>query len=234
MLTRNLAQLRDAVQRTADVVAYTDKHPASYLNDLVNRGIGALSRICRTTNPRFQPIASTTLTYDGVSTFQALPAGFRSLLAVEYTHEGHKRWLEPTNLSERSGLTTPDVQLGNGLAVTYEVIGTNLELLPLPADGDTAFIWYAPNATQLTGDSSTIDVMDRLDDYIIWWAAREVAQERENWERYDRLTAQLQSLEGEIRILARSIDLSEPTRPIDDRASNGYDRYGRRYTRGCR
>ncbi len=54
--------------------------------------------------------------------------------------------------------------------------------------------------------------MERLDSYVVWWAAREVAQERENWPRCDRLTQWMQELEAEIRILARSIDLSGPER----------------------
>lgn len=228
-LTRTLAQLRDAVQRTADIVQFTDKHPDSYVNDLVNRGLGALSLLCRTVDPEFQPIASTTLTCDGSNTTYALPSNFRSLISVEYTHDGFKTWLEPYQLHERASLTTPDVQANATTATGYKVIGTNLELLPLPSEDDTALCWYATNVTQLSADASTVDVMDRLDSYVIWWAAREVAQERENWERYDRLSASMAALEGDIRILARSKDLSAPGRPTDTRYASGRgpDRYGR-------
>ena len=228
MLTRTLAQLRDAVRRTADVVAFTDKHPDSYVNDLVNRGLGALSRLCRTTNPEFQPIASTTITADGTNTLYALPADFRSLISVEYiansVGSGVKVWLDPYEMHERASLTTAPVNTDSVRSSFYRVIGTNLELLPKPPEDDEAFVWYATNATQLASDGATAEVMDRIDDYVIWWAAREIAQERENWERYDRLSQSLGSLEGDIRILARSRDLSAAARPVDERMA---DRYGR-------
>jgi len=233
-LTRTLAQLRDAVQRTADIVSFTAKHPDSYVNDLVNRGLGALSLLCRTVDPEFQPIASTTITCDGSATSYALPSNFRSLISVEYTHDGFKSWLVPYEMHERGSLTSPDAAANAGRAFGYKVIGTNIELLPRPSSADTALVWYATNVTQLSADASTVDVMDRLDSYVIWWAAREIAQEREAWERYDRLTASMASLEGDIRILARSKDGGAPQRIVDLRYAAGRspDRYGR--TRGWR
>jgi hypothetical protein len=229
-LTRTLAQLRDAVQRTADVVAFTDKHPVVYINDLVCRGIGALQRQCRIINPEFVPVASTTITADGASTFYALPAGFRSLISVEYTGDDttHKTWLTPYEMHERATLSESDTASRSIGAQWYRVIGTNLELLPLPAADHTALVWYATNVTQLSLDADTVNVMDRLDDYIIWWAAREIAQERENWERYDRLSASLGALVEDIRIMARQIDVSHPARIVDVRQ---IDKYGRHYTR---
>jgi hypothetical protein len=230
-LTRRLDEIRDAVQRTADVVAFTDKHPVSYINDLINRGLGALSRICRTTNPEFQPLGSTTITTDGSSTSYSLPSNFRSLLSVEYIADGCKTWLIPYELHERSVLTTPDVTSASRRAQFYKVIGSNLELLPLAPANHRAFIWYATTVTQLASDSQTMETMERLDDYVIWYAAREIAQERENWDRVDRLTQRMAELEGDIRILARSIDLSHPGRVTRVEFANRYDRYGRRLWR---
>jgi hypothetical protein len=230
-LTRTLAQLREAVQRTADIVQFTDKHPDSYVNDLINRGLGALSRICRTTNPEFQPIGSTTISCDGVNTSFALPSNFRSLISVEYTGENsEKSWLVPFELHERPALTTPETQSNSIRAYAYKVIGTNLQLLPLAPSGHTAFVWYATTATQLSSDASTVDTMDRLDDYVIWYAAAEIAQERENWARYDRLVQRMGALEADIRILARSVDLSHPSRITDVRVA-ARDRYGRKVWR---
>jgi hypothetical protein len=227
-LTRTLAQLRDAVQRTADVVAFTDKHPEWYVNDLVNRGLGALSRICRTVDPEFQPVASTTITTDGVAAAYALPSNFRSLISVEYSGENAaKTWLLPYEMHERAALTTPDATSNSVRANWYRVLGTNLELLPRPPAGHSALVWYATTATQLAADAATMDTMDRLDDYVIWHAAREIAQERENWQRVQTLTGWMADLAGDIRILARSRDLSAPSRLVDLRLAQR-DRYGRR------
>ena len=212
-LTTTLEIMRDAVQRTADVVAFTDKHPVTRINALINQGLGALSRICRTTNPEFQPVASTTVTADGVATAYALPNNFRSLISVEYTDsQSRKDWLQPYNINERAALTTLATVGASLRAHAYRVIGTNIELLPRPPSGDSALLWYATTVTQLSQDAQMFDTMERLDSYVIWWAAREIAMEREAWERHDRLSGKLAELEADIRILARSIDLSTPAR----------------------
>lgn len=225
-LTTRLDEMRDAVRYTADIVAFTDKHPNARINVLINQGLGALSRLCRTTNPLFQPISSVTLTMDGDNTMYALPATFRSLLTVEYTGDEHKTWLTPHEPSERPMLTDADSVANARRGTSYRLVGTNLEILPLPPEDHTVLVWFASTVTQLATDSSLFDTMERLDTYVIWWAAREIAMEREAWERHDRLSQKLVELEGDIRILARSLDLSHPARIVDlDRT----DKSGRRY-----
>lgn len=215
-LTTTLAELRDAVRRTAGVLAFTDNPTDARCNVLINQGLGALSRLCRTTNPEFQPIASTTITTDGINTLFALPAAFRSLISVEYTGDDDvKEWLIPYSMHERAALTTPDITAASTRAYHYRLIGTNIELVPRAPSGHTALVWYATTVTQLSADGSTFDTMERLDSYVIWWAAREIAMEREMWERHDRLTAKMQEMEPEIRILARSLDLSHPDKVVD-------------------
>lgn len=214
MLTTTQADMRDAVQRTANVVAFTDTHPPARINDLINQGLGALSRLCRTTNPKFQPVASTTITTDGVNTAFSLPVNFRSLISVEYTADEFKTWLEPFQQNERAALSTPEVTANATRAHAYQVLGRNLELLPRPQTGHTALVWFATTMTQLSSDGQTFDTMDRLDSWVIWWAAREIAMEREDWERHDRLSQKLSEMVDEIRILARSIDLN-PARPVE-------------------
>lgn len=215
-LTTTLEDMRDAVRRTADVVAFTEKHPDTRINVLINQGLGALSRVCRIVNPEFQPVASTVLTMDGIETSYDLPAGFRSLLSVEYTDdEDRKVWMNPLSLSERAALTTPEALSASTRALGYRLISTAaIEFLPRPPEDHTALLWYATSVTQLTGNEQTFDTMERLDSYVIWWAAREIAMEREAWERYDRLGTRLAELTAEIQILARSLDLSAPDRVV--------------------
>lgn len=220
--------IREAIQRTADVVAFTDRHTPESINLLINRGLGALSTLCRTTNPEFQPVGSTIITADGLATAFALPANFRSLLSLEYTGDGGlKTWLEPYEWFERPMLTDPVTQASSIRARYYKILGSNIELLPIPPKNHQALIWYATSVTQFSttgGDAQTFDTMERLDTYVIWWAAREIAMEREAWERHDRLDAKLKDLEGDIRILARSIDLGQPGRMTDHRYANWYGR----------
>lgn len=223
-LTRTLAQIREAVQRTADVVAFTDRHPASAINDLVNRGLGALHRLTMVVAPEFRPLASTTLTTDGTNTTFALPAGFRSLISVEYSDgNGGRIWMTPFEMHERAALYGDGTEAVR--ATHYRVLGANLELLPKPPADHTVLVWYATTATQLAADADTTDVLDRWDDYVIWWAAREVADERGDYDRASRLDGKLTKLEAEIQVLARTRDVSAPSRPVDLRHA---DRYGRR------
>jgi hypothetical protein len=229
-LTQTLAQLREAVQRTADVVAFTDRHPAAYINGLVNRGLGALHRLTAQVNPEFRPLASTTITCDGANTLYALPADFRSLISCEYTDGNDaKSWLTPFEMHERASLTTATERANSVRAHHYRIIGGNIELLPLPPEDHTALLWYATTATQLSSDADTADVFDRLDDYVIWWAAREIADERGDWERAARLDAKLAAMTGDIMVVARQRDVSHPSRIVN---LNHADRYGRTPRRG--
>lgn len=230
-LTRSQDEMRDAVYRTADLLAFTDKYPSERVNDLLNQGLGALSRICRTTNPEFQPIASTTITTDGVATEYDLPAGFRSLLSVAYTDgDERKKWLTPYEMHERASLTTPETQDNALRATGYKILGSTIELLPRAPANHTALVWYATTVTQLAGSAELFDTMERLDSYVIWWAARELSMEGEAWERYDRLSARLGEMDAEIRILARSIDLSHPPRVVQNEFA-GWPRVRRRFVR---
>ncbi len=213
-LTRTLGELVDAIQRTADVVAFTDKHPVSYIKDLACRGIGALDRIIKTTDTEFRPLGSTTYTTDGITGTLGLPVDCRSIIAIEYTFDGVKCPLDPFEWVERPELAMMTTD-GFGRARGYRRIGSNIELLPLPDEGHTVLVWYSTTAQQPSGDSTAVDVYDRLDDFIIWHAAREIAQERENWTRVNVLTGWMNDLQADIRILARSRDLSSPTRIVD-------------------
>ncbi len=228
-LTRTLAQLRDGVRRQADIVAFTDRHPDSYVNDLVNRGLGALQRLTAQVNPEFRPIASTTITCDGASTLYALPSDCRSVISVEYTGDNEKTWLVPFEMSERAILTDDSTSSRATRAHAYKVIGSNIELLPTPGDDDTARVWYATTANQLSLDADTVDVYDRLDDYVIWWAAREIADERGDWERSDRLSGKILAITADIMVIAKQRDVSHPGRVVD---INHADRYGRWRRRG--
>lgn len=229
-LTRTLAQLRDSVRRTANVMAFSDRHPDASINDLINRGIGALHRLTAIVNPEFRPLGSTTVTFDGSATEYALPANCRTVISVEYTDDNDaKTWMTPYELHERASLTTPSVEDSSTRAHHYRVLGTNIEFLPRPPSGHTALVWYATTAPQLSSDAQTVDVFDRLDDYVIWWAAREIAMDRDDWDRHDRLSAKIASLEADIQVLAHHRDRSHPARVVD---LNHADRFGRTPRRG--
>lgn len=217
MTTRTLGEIVDAIQRTADVVAFTDRHPVSYIKDLACRGLGALQTLTATTDPEFRPVGSTQWTTDGITGELTLPVDCRSIIAVQYTVDGSKTFLEPFEWAERPQLADTSISNPTGRAAGFQRLGTSIELLPVPVANHTVKMWYATTVQQPSADADPVDVYDRLDSYVIWWAAREIADERENWQRVASLTTKMQALEADIRILARSRDISTPTRIIDRR-----------------
>ncbi len=226
-LTRTLAQLRDSVERTAGISAFVGagkRHTEDSINDLVNRGLGALQRITAIVDPEFRPIASTDITTDGAATEYSLPSNCRSVISVHYEDDGECTWMLPFEIWERPTLADSLTTTNASRAYAYKVIGSNIEFLPLPPEDHTITVWYATTANQLSSDGQTVDVFDRLDDYVIWWAAREVAMDREDWERHDRLTDKIARMEQDIQVLARSRDLSHPARVVDVREANRYGR----------
>ncbi|MCW5838269.1 MAG: hypothetical protein KIS78_38105, partial [Labilithrix sp.] len=181
---------------------------------------------CRTVTPNFEPIASTVIEMNGLDTKYPLPANFRTLISVEYSGDGgRKRWLTRFEMFERARLADPETAGNSTGATSFARIGTNIEFLPRPPAGHRALLWYATNAPQLTGDGQAIDTLDRLvDNYVIFWAAREIAGELGHWERHESLSGKLGALEPEIRVLARTRDLTGPTRIVDVYEA---DRFGR-------
>ncbi len=226
-LTRTQAELRVAIRRTSDTVKATDRTPDDAIDDLINRGLGMFSSLCKTVTPDFEPIASTAFTMNGLDAAYPLPSNFRTTISVEYSRDsgGKKTWLVPFEMHERAALSTVDAASNARGASGYRRIGTNIEFLPRPPAGHRVLLWYATNAPQLTGNGQAIDTLDRLvDNYVIWWASREIAGELGHWERHESLSGKLAALEPEVRVLARSRDLGAPVRITD-----GYfaDRYGR-------
>ena len=68
------------------------------------------------------------------------------------------------------------------------------------------------------------DTIARLDDYIVTYAARFLAEKDKNWDHYDRLTARLSELKAEVETLGRNRDLNSPGRIVD---ISQRDRWGR-------
>ncbi|MBX3198239.1 MAG: hypothetical protein KF894_08850 [Labilithrix sp.] len=231
-LTRSQAEMRVAIRRTSDTVKATDRTPDDAIDDLTNRGLGMFSSLCKTVTPNFEPIASTTIVMNGLDTKYLLPANFRTLISVEYSGDGgKKRWLTRFEMFERARLSDPETTNNSTGATSFARIGTNIEFLPRPPVEHRALLWYATNAPQLTGNGQAIDTLDRLvDNYVIWWASREIAGELGHWERHESLSGKLAALEPDIRVLARTRDLTGPTRIVDVYEANRFGRIrGRRW-----
>lgn len=224
--TQSLLQIRNNVRKLADVEGTTAlvRHPDADINDYINRGIGAFHRILTQAAPDERVLASSTISTTSGTSVYALPSDFDHLVSFDLTANGAKVWLVAYELNERPLLTNTTISF-SGIPFTYRLRGSNVELLPTPASTYTGTLWYVTAPTQLSGDGSAWDTINRLDDYLIAYAAKLVATKDKSWDLVGECRTTLGELDTEIRILARSRDKNSPPRVVDEMLTN---RFGRR------
>ncbi len=231
-LTQTRIQVRDNVRRTTDTrnANALARHPDTDLNEYINRGYAALYRKLTVTVPDQRFLASDAITTAASDAVYALPADFDHLISIDILADGRLGWLTSYEMSERPGLASP-VAGGSGVPTTYRLRGSNIELLPTPAGIYTVTLWYVPNATTFTADGNTFDTIVRLDDYVISYAALQVAVRDKNWALAGECRTAMAELDPELEAIARSRDKNSPSRIVDEMAGTGG---GRRRPRGWR
>lgn len=230
-LNQSLQQMREGVRKFANVQGTTAlvRHPDADLNDYINRALGSLHRKLRMALPDQRILSSDTITTSSGQTTYPLQTDFDFLISLEMTADGRRRWLTAYEMAERPYIISPDVP-SNGIPLVYRLRGGNIEFLPAPNDEYDILVWYVPSASQLATDPATVDTIDRLDDYVIAYAAKFVAVKDKNWDLVGACKDQVAELVPEIEALGRNRDRNSPPRVVDVR---GRDRWGRtpRYTR---
>lgn len=229
-LNRTIDQMVDAIRRAANVQGTTalQRHPDADVFDYANRGIAALDRLLKLQDNGQRFLSSTTITTVSGTELYGLPSDFMALVSLSGDIDGTMRWLTSYEHNERPLLS--DENAGwTGEPLYYRLRQANISLLPVPSGVYTLTLWYAPAPSTLTTGQS-YDTIARLDEYIVAYGAREIAQKDANWELYDRLGVKLAELKSEIEAVGRNRDLNSPARIIDMTVR---DRWGRmrRYTR---
>lgn len=224
-LNQTQQEMRNNVRKFANVQGTTAllRHPDADLNDYINRALGSLHRKLTTAMSDQRFLASTTVTTSSGTTTYSLPALFEHLISAELTVDGRRHWLQGYEMHERAPLISPD-QPTNGIPFTYRLRGSNIEILPTPADAYDVLLWYVPAPTQLTGNSQTYDTISRLDDYVVAYASRPIAIKDKNWDLVAACKQIIDELTGEIEVLSRNRDRNSPPRIVDVYAT---DRWGR-------
>lgn len=228
-LTRTIDQMVNATRRVTNALGTSalQRHPDVDLFDYVNRGIAALDRKLKLADTGQRFLSSSTITTVVGTEVYALPSEFMALISLSGDINGSQRWFTAYDLNERPRLI--DQNAGwTGEPLHYRLRQGNISLLPTPADVYTLTLWYAPNASTLT-TGQTYDTINRLDDYIVWYAAREVCKKDANWELHDRLTQSMGEIASEIEALGRNRDMSSPARIVDMTQRDRFGRMGRRY-----
>lgn len=228
-LNQTQAQIRAGVRKFANVQGTTAlaRHPDDDLNGYIDRALGSLNRKLTAALPSQRYLASAPLTTTEGLSLVALPADFTFLISLELTADGRRRWLQSYEMNERPALTSPDAT-STGVPVVYRLFGNNLDLLPVPAAEYPVLVWYIPSAPQLTSDGDTFDTIDRLDDYVIPYAARFIAIKDKNWDLAAQCKDLLAEITPDIEAIGRNRDRNSPAQIQDVRARDRWGRSGRR------
>lgn len=203
------------------------RHPDADVFDYVNRGIAALDRLLRKYDAGQRFITNATFpTVAGTETY-ALASDFMHLIGISGTFNGTTRWLAQYDMQDRVILTddaasTPE----RGAPTHYRLQGANISLMRIPDAVYTLDYWYTAAPSTLT-TGQHYDTIARLDDYIIWHAAKDIAKKDQNWDLHDRLSADMAELRGEIEALARTRDHNSPGRILDVNPVDRWGRFGR-------
>lgn len=222
-ITQTQTQLRTNVRRTCNIegTAYTARHPDADINDAIDRALGAFYRLLTQHIPDQRFLSSSTVSITSGTTTYALPATFHLLVSVDLVANGVKTWLTKYEMPERAALSDQNT-MHTGTPLEYRLRGANIEYMPTPNSSYTSTLWFVPDAPQAA--SLPLDTVGRLDDYVIWYASREIATKDEKWPLIATLDGRMARIEADILQAARARDINVGSRVVD---AVLYDRFGR-------
>ncbi len=226
-LTQTRTQIRANVRRLSDTGGTNAlaRHPDTDLNEYIDLALGSLHRALSEgiVDQRYLSSASVSLTSAAGSTY-ALDATFDHLISVDLSANGSKSWLVAYEMHERASLTSPDLNT-SGVPICYRLRGSNIEYLPAPAGSYTSTLWFVPTPTQFSSDGSTFDTVNRLDTFLVAYAAKFIAIKDKNTALVGLCDELLTELREDIATVARNRDKNSPPRIVDEQVAN---RWGRR------
>lgn len=131
-----------------------------------------------------------TITATGATTY-ALPTDMFGILGVWRVENGVR-----TRLPRHDHRLRPNTNI-NGPANTYRVIGSSLELNPLPSSG-TYEVQYVPVPGELDDDADTLDGVLGWEEYVVLWVAIQLRDKEETdtkplEAKLDKLTVRIQN-----------------------------------------
>jgi hypothetical protein len=88
--------------------------------------------------------------------------------------------------------------------------------LPVPKAVYSITLWYVPHPTTLVNAGDTFDTIARLDDFVVWYAARELATKDGSWELVGVLKAKMDEIRSDIENIARQKDQNGVGRMVDE------------------
>lgn len=215
-----LSDLRTRARQRADAVG-NNFFSDSEIDVYINTGLGELHDLLVTkfedyyvSNLSF-PLEANKSTYN----FSAIGLGnFYKLLGVDAVQGGDSIRVKRFSFPDRNRFQA-DVALYNSrgyAAYEYAIRGDALEFIPTPLSAETIKVWYVPQFTKLTEDTSSVDsrIMLNWEEYAVLVAATKMRQKEET--STAALEREIERVTARIEDASRERDVGEPFGITDD------------------
>lgn len=102
----------------------------------------------------------------------------------------------------------------DGELPAYKLSGpTTLRLLPAPSSAGRIYIKYAPEFTDLSADSDTVNFPNKWEKYVVVYAAIQALEKEES--PTAALEAKLEKWDRDLKEIAENRDLNQPLQTVD-------------------
>lgn len=217
MAAVTLTTLRARAREKADMVNssfITDA--ANSLDAWINEGAQALhEKLVDAYDDEYLETTSSFTTAANAETYP-LPADFFKLLDIELRMSG--KYVSLKKYQRREANAYRQVTVNGADLPRYRLAGANVRLLPVPANGLTGRITYAPTLALLVNGADTVNFPNGWEKYVVAYAAK-VALEKEESDT-TTLARQLMQWDGELAGLKLNRDAAVPNQVVDVEADD--------------
>lgn len=215
-----LLQLRTKAKRRAEMENSSLVADAEW-DDYINYGGARLHRLLVSKFGDDYYVSSNDITTVSGTASYSLPSDFQKVRGVSWLDSNGQGYaLRKYEFEERHLLqfsqVSPDVSYPN---IFYRVVDGNIEFIPTPSGSETIRLYYIPEYTTLSGDSSEVDakIPNGYEEYIVLWAAIQ-ARDKEQSDTMP-LERMLAKIEADINEDAGNRDAGSPPRIINTNVS---------------
>jgi hypothetical protein len=213
-MATTLAQLRTRAQRRADLENSSFVSDDEW-KDYANEEYAELDELLLTTFEDYRLTSVPVVVVSGVSDY-ALPDDFYKLRGVDYIAHGVTHTLREFQFRERNRWQSYAGEVsGNLAALRYQVLGTNLRLVPLPQGGGQLVLWYAPQIGLLSTDTDELHsgIVAGWDAFVVLGMAIKALKKEE--QEVSALEGEKMALRQRIEAAAQGRNASDPMRIVD-------------------
>lgn len=223
---RRLDDLRADAYKRADCEGATDRHPTADVTRYVNQGYAELYDLLVEYRGRsfFRSVTPQTITTTSNTSRYALPPKFYRLISIRRNGD-YADVLQPFTPHDEPLLRIEGAEVG--FPTHYELQNGFIEILPLHEAGHVVIVEYVPAITDLALDADTVDGVNGWEEYIVYFAARCMAEKDDQPRVVADCTRGMERLQQRISKLAPMRDAFRAERVKDVRAAFPYGWYRR-------